>query len=362
MKKVISIVGTRPQLIKLAALTEKITRNNYRTEFCHRTIHTGQHYDYEMSRIFFQELKLPEPDYHLDTGSLPPLKQIARMMEKIEKILLEEKPDIVIVYGDTNTTIAGAISSAHLNIPIAHIESGLRSFRTDMPEEINRIVTDRISTLLFCPTKTAVKNLEKEGRKKNVFLVGDVMYDIFLHSQKFLGNRPILNSLGVSKKDYFLITVHRKENKEQIESIVNILSALNKTNKKFIFPLHPGTKKCLEENGYELKKFTNIKFIKPVGYLDMLYLEKNAKMIITDSGGVQKEAYWHRVPCLLLRKETEWKELYLHKYHLLVGNDIKKLLYALDNPPEISNYRPDIFGKGNASTLILNKIIKWMES
>ncbi|MCM8816208.1 MAG: UDP-N-acetylglucosamine 2-epimerase (non-hydrolyzing) [Candidatus Omnitrophica bacterium] len=357
--KIISIVGARPQFIKLAAVAERMSFEPFRKTFLHIIIHTGQHYDYEMSKIFFQELNLPEADYHLEVKSQLPSEQIGRMMEGIEKVLLKERPDIVVVYGDTNTTVAGAISAAHLKIPIAHIEAGLRSFRRDMPEEINRVLTDRISSLFFCPTKTAVQNLKREGQTKNVYFVGDVMYDVFLSVQKCLKQRQILNTLGVCKKHYLLMTVHRKENLRMIKNLIKIFECLATLKETIIFPVHPGTQRCLNEAGCDVKKFKNIKAIKPIGYLDMLYLEKNARKIITDSGGVQKEAYWNKTPCIVLRDETEWKELTTSKCVILVGNDEKKLLSALNKDCKIHRYNDKIFGNGNAADKILDKILEW---
>ncbi|MCX7704817.1 MAG: UDP-N-acetylglucosamine 2-epimerase (non-hydrolyzing) [bacterium] len=356
--KLVSIVGARPQFIKLAALAKKMSCCPFSRQLSHIIIHTGQHYDYEMSKIFFQELNLPKPDYHLGIGSHSPSKQIGKMMEAIEHVLEKEKPDIVMVYGDTNTTLAGAISAVHSGIPVVHIEAGLRSFKMDMPEEINRIITDRISTLLFCPTKDAVRNLKKEGKIKNVYFVGDVMYDVFLKSQNYLWNRHILDDLGLTPKNYLLLTIHRRENLLKINNVINILENLNRLKEKTIFPIHPGTKKTLEQNGCDIAKFTNIVMIKPIGYLDMLYLEKNARKIITDSGGVQKEAFWNRIPCVVLRSETEWKELLKYGYLNLVGNDSKKLLDAINKPVRRKKFR-SIFGNGNASGRILHIINHW---
>lgn len=359
--KLISVVGARPQFIKLAALAKKMSFSPFKNKFLHIIIHTGQHYDYEMSKIFFQELNLPKPDYHLDTGSHSPSKQIGKMMGNIEKVLMKEKPDMVIVYGDTNTTLAGAISAAHLKIPVAHIEAGLRSFRMDMPEEINRILTDRISSLLFCPTKTAIENLKKEGHTKNVFLVGDIMYDIFLQSQKHIKNRKILKKLGLIPKNYLLLTVHRKENLFHIENLIRIIENLAGLKETIVFSVHPGTEKNLAKVGCNLKKFSNIRAIKPLGYLDMLYLEKNAKKIITDSGGVQKEAFWNKVPCIVLRNETEWKELVTSKFLTVAGNDIKKLLDAITENSKTYSFNGNIFGNGKTSIEILNEIIRWFK-
>lgn len=361
--KIISIVGARPQFIKLAAIVRTIDNAPFKTKLLHKTIHTGQHYDYEMSKIFYQELKLPEPDYNLGVGSHTPVKQINKMMEGIEEILVQEKPDMVLVYGDTNTTLAGALSSVYLKIPVAHIEAGLRSFRMDMPEEINRIITDRISTLLFCPTRSALDNIKKEGRTKNVWLSGDIMYDIFLHFQKYIRNTAILNKFGVSPKHYFLLTIHRNENKNDPESVIAILEALEQQKVKTIFLIHPGTEKILKSiKTFSSDRYKNVIISKPVSYFDMLVLEKNAKKIITDSGGVQKEAFWYNVPCIILRKETEWKELMFFKQHILVDKNIDKLLISLKKSFISAKHNSKIFGNGNAALKILNKITKWQNT
>jgi UDP-N-acetylglucosamine 2-epimerase len=326
--KIISVVGARPQFIKLSALSKELRKK-------HREIilHTGQHYDDELSKIFFSQLSIPEPDYNLGIGSAEHGEQTGRMLKGIEEALLFERPNLVIVYGDTNSTLAGALAGAKQNIPVAHVEAGLRSFKKSMPEEINRVLTDHISSLLFCPTKTSVQNLRKEGITRGVHLVGDVMYDSLReHVKSAEKNSQIMKKLNLSKKDFYLITIHRAENtdiKENLKKIVQILTGLDK---KTVFPIHPRTKKCLSAFGLldklESKKY--LLLIDPVSYLDMLVLEKNARCVLTDSGGVQKEAFFLRTPCLTLREETEWVETLKNSWNNLVGLSVKKILMIIE--------------------------------
>ncbi len=315
--KIISVVGARPQFVKLSALSQELRKR-------HREIilHTGQHYDDELSKIFFSELSIPEPDYNLGIGSAEHGEQTGRMLKAIEEVLLFEKPDWVIVYGDTNSTLAGALASAKQGIPVAHVEAGLRSFRRSMPEEINRVLTDQLSSLLFCPTKTSVKNLRKEGIARGVHLVGDVMYDSLRQNigraEKTSG---IMKKLKLSKKAFFLITIHRAENtdvKENLEQIAEILSGLEE---KTAFPIHPRTRKFISQFNLlsRLEPKEDLLLIDPVSYLDMLVLEKNARCVLTDSGGVQKEAFFLKTPCLTLREETEWVETVESGWNILSG-------------------------------------------
>ena len=345
--KAVSIVGARPQFIKAKPIINDLRRKKIE----HILLHTGQHYDYEMSKIFFDELDIPEPDYNLEVGSYTQGKQTALMLERIEKVLLKEKPDIVVVYGDTNSTLAGALAAVKLSMLVAHIEAGLRSYRLDMPEEVNRVLTDRISKFLFCPTKTAVKNLKNEGMVKGVYLVGDVMYDAFLDSQKLLSKRKILSKLELKPKGYLLLTIHRQENTNNFKNLKSILSALIKAKEKIVFPIHPRTKKALKKiEGFKLKNFLPIK---PVSYLDMLVLEKNAKKILTDSGGVQKEAYWLGVPCITLRNETEWVETVKEGWNILAGTNKQKIINA------IKQFKPrDSQGKYFGNGQVAEKIVR----
>ncbi|MCY6353883.1 non-hydrolyzing UDP-N-acetylglucosamine 2-epimerase [Clostridium sp. ZS2-4] len=350
--KIVTIIGARPQFIKAAAVSKKIREKNQEI-----IVHTGQHYDDNMSKIFFEELDIPFPDYNLSVGSGNHGAQTGRMLEKIEEILLKEKPDCVLVYGDTNSTIAGALAASKLLIPVAHVEAGLRSFNMAMPEEQNRILTDHISKYLFTPTETAVKNLNNEGVGKNVFNVGDVMFDAILHFTKVAEQKSsILEKLGLEKKGYILATIHRAENTNDINRLKNIVEALNESGENIVLPLHPRTKKYIEE--YNLSFSNNIRIIEPVGYLDMVMLEANSKKIVSDSGGVQKEAFFLDVPCVTLRDETEWIETVENGWNIIVGADkgkIKKAVLEFEpNKTKINS-----FGDGKAAEKIIEIIEKY---
>ena len=349
--KIITIVGARPQFIKAAPFSREIRK--YTEEII---IHTGQHYDKNMSDIFFEELHIPKPKYNLAIGSGSHGKQTGEMLEKIEEVLLKEKPNAVLVYGDTNSTLAGALAASKLLIPVIHIEAGLRSFNKAMPEEQNRILTDHISKLLFCPTETAINNLLSENIKENVFNVGDIMYDAVLYNIKLAEEKSdILKKLNLKEKKYILATIHRAENTNSYERMKNIVEAFNKSNQKIILPLHPRTIGFLER--YNLSFSENVKVIEPVGYLDMLLLEKNACRILTDSGGVQKEAYFVNVPCITMRDETEWIETVKYGWNTLVGADYNKILSALQEE-FIVKEKPLCFGDGNTSKKISDIIME----
>ncbi|MDD5552131.1 MAG: UDP-N-acetylglucosamine 2-epimerase (non-hydrolyzing) [Candidatus Pacebacteria bacterium] len=357
--KILIVIGTRPNFVKTAPLVEAIKKYNSKKKkrITYKIVHTGQHYDYEMSKLFFQELKIPKPDYNLGVGSGSHGFQTARTMEKIEKVIEKEKPDFVIVLGDVNATLAGALVAAKMHIKIGHIEAGMRSFNKRMPEEINRIVTGHVADYHFCSTKTAVLNLKREGIKENVYNVGDIMYDTFLRAVKFASkNSKILEKLNLKKGNYCLATIHRAENTDEKARLKNIVSAFSKIE-NLIFPIHPRTKKYLKD--YKLWQSLNrkIRIIKPVGYLDMLWLENNAKKILTDSGGVQKEAYFAKVPCLTLRDETEWVETVKGKWNILVGADKDRILKAVErfNP---KNTQKKYFGGGDTSKKILEILTK----
>ena len=322
--KIISVVGARPQFVKLYPLCREI---NNRKHISHIIVHTGQHYDYEMSKIFFDELHIPLPDYNLNVGSYGHGKQTALVLERVEKALLKEKDvDFVLVYGDTNSTLAGALAAVKIGMPVAHVESGLRSYRMDMPEEVNRVLTDCIAEILFCPTKNAVKNLRLEGKAKGAYLVGDLMQEIMHEHFSLIKTRKIISKLGLKPKEYFLLTVHRQENADNYRNLRSILSAFTAAAKKVVFPVHPRIKETLRKMRKDDPRiFNNFIFIEPVGYLDMLALEKNALKIITDSGGVQREAHWLGVPCLTLRNETEWPETLGEGCNVLVGSSTGKI-------------------------------------
>ncbi len=362
--KIISIVGARPQFIKVAPVSRAIVELNKkegREIIRDILIHTGQHYDYEMSEIFFKELEIKEPDYHLGVGSGSHGYQTGEMLRKLEEVLMKEKPDIVMVYGDTNSTLAGALAASKLHIRVAHVEAGLRSFNRAMPEEINRVLTDHISDLLFCPTETAVKNLHNEGIVKGVYNVGDVMHDSILFNVKIAEKKSgILKELnlmnGSSVKDYALATVHRQENTddpEKLSSIFDALSEIASKQMRVILPMHPRTRRCLGSSSL----YDSITIIKPVSYLDMLLLEKNAKMILTDSGGVQKEAYFFKVPCITLREETEWVETVESGWNVLAGRDGKKIIEATKQGVKYDSGNP-FHVEDNSSIRIVNAILQ----
>ena len=345
--KIITVVGARPQFIKAAPLSRKIRENNVE-----KIIHTGQHYDDNMSKIFFEELSIPEPDFNLNVGSGSHGFQTGNMLIKIEEILAQEKPDIVLVYGDTNSTLAGALAASKMLIPVVHVEAGLRSFNMTMPEEQNRILTDHISTYLFAPTDTAVLNLGSEGLKNNVYNVGDVMFDAILHFSSIAESKSsILKDLDIKNNEYILATIHRAENTNSIDRLRNIINAFNKADEKIILPLHPRTKKYIENYGLSFSE--NIKIIEPVGYLDMVMLELNSRKIITDSGGVQKEAFFLGKPCITLRDETEWVETVKNGWNVLAGADTDSIIHLIkDLDPQKG--RLSYFGDGNAVGKIID--------
>lgn len=349
--KILTVVGARPQFVKAAAVS-RILREKH-TEIL---VHTGQHYDERMSDVFFRELGIPEPDYNLEVGSAGHSVQTGEMLIRMEPIFEKEKPDWVLVYGDTNSTLAGALVASKLNIPIAHVEAGLRSFNREMPEEINRVLTDHISQLLFCPAQKAVDNLKLEGVTSGVHIVGDVMYDAVLrHSEAAEKKSTILKSLELTSKQYLLATVHRASNVDDTNTLLNILDTFAMLGETVVFPIHPRTRKAIQAAGFSLGG--NIKLIDPVGYLDMLWLEKNSRLILTDSGGVQKEAYWFGTPCVTLREETEWVETVDAGWNVVVGTERERILTAVQNGP-LPIVHPNLFGAGDAS----QKIVQLLES
>ena len=349
--KVITVVGARPQFIKAAMVSKALRSLNIAEEI----IHTGQHFDKNMSEIFFEEMEIPAPSINLGVGGGTHGQNTGRMIEGIENILLNHKPDFVLVYGDTDSTLAGSLSAAKLNIPVAHIESGLRSFNKKMPEELNRILTDHLSEILFVPTKNAIKNLLNEGINSNsIHLVGDVMYDATLYFGSLAEKKSnILEQLNLSKKGYTLASVHRAENTDNFERLNIIMDSLGLFNETIIFPMHPRTKKNLKDFNIEIPP--NIIEISPVGFIDMAMLAKHSNLIATDSGGVQKEAFFHKVPCVTLRDETEWVELIDSGWNKLAPpQEINKVLKILKSSLGRTgkNIRP--YGDGNASKLIAN--------
>jgi len=312
--KIVSVVGARPQFIKCSVLSRELREN-------HREIivHTGQHYDYELSKIFFDELGIPEPDYHLDVGSGTNGYQIGEMLNKTEKVLMNEQPDLVLVYGDTNSTLAGALAAAKLQIQLGHVEAGLRSFDRAMPEEINRILTDHCSNLLFCPTQTAINNLKEEHILSGIYLTGDVMADALIDNRELIERSGILAQLDLKSKEYLVVTIHRRENSDNRGNLEAIIDALCQVNETIVFPIHPRTQKHLNEYGLYHKLLGKVNTMKPLGYLEFLKLLSHARKVLTDSGGIQKEAYMLGVPCITLRENTEWVETVRDGWNILVG-------------------------------------------
>jgi len=362
--KIVTIVGARPQFIKAASVSRAIKNHNL-NELNDRineiVVHTGQHYDHNMSRVFFDELKIPKPNYNLGVGSGSHGKMTGAMLSKIEEVLIEEKPDRVIVYGDTNTTLAGALVAAKLQIPVAHVEAGLRSYNRQMPEEINRVLTDHVSSLLFCPTITAVSNLQKERITKGVFNVGDVMFDSFLFNKELVQiKNSIVSELGLKPMGYCLGTVHREENTTNRKNLAGIFEAFKRlatSNRPFIVPLHPRTLKALSElEGYDHYS-PNVRVLEPVSYLDMVSLEIHAKLILTDSGGVQKEAYFAQVPCITLRNETEWVELVDQGFNIIAGSDTESICKTFAKMHERpAPFYQSLYGNGTASESIVREL------
>jgi UDP-N-acetylglucosamine 2-epimerase len=354
-KKIVSIVGARPQFIKASSVSRAV-----RLHFQEVLVHTGQHYDEAMSKVFFDELEIPRPDYDLGVGSGTHAAQTGLMLERIEKTLMDEKPDAVLVYGDTNSTLAGALAASKLCVPAGHVEAGLRSFNRAMPEEINRIAADRCSDWLYCPTRTAMENLEREGMAAAALLTGDVMLDAALHFERIAETRSrILKSLRLKPKGYLLCTVHRAENTDHPERLGRIVEALAALDGPVVFPVHPRTKKVLDATplGETLRKARRVMLLPPVGYLDMVLLEKHASKILTDSGGIQKEAYFYGVPCITLREETEWVETAADGWNVIAGTDPDRILEAV----RASAARPaqgHPFGDGNASRSIADAVLK----
>ncbi len=345
MKTIASIVGARPQFIKSAPVSRALS-----SRFREVLIHTGQHYDYGMSEIFFKEMEIRPPDFNLGVGGGSHGEQTGRMLIELEKVIGEVKPDCILVYGDTNSTLAGAVTAAKAGIPLAHVEAGLRSYNRAMPEEINRVLTDHISNFLFCPTDTAIENLTKEGVVKGVHRVGDVMYDALLFNIAIARRRSqVLDRLGLSKGTYALATVHRAANTDDPERMRSILEALGALSTRVVFPVHPRTRKMIQELGLTAR--SNVSFIEPQGYFDIMVLQENANCILTDSGGMQKEAYLLGVRCITLREETEWVETVSSGWNKLVGVDGQAICTAFEEwRPQ--GERSPLYGDGHAAEQI----------
>nr|WP_298996098.1 UDP-N-acetylglucosamine 2-epimerase (non-hydrolyzing) [uncultured Allomuricauda sp.] len=357
--KIITIIGARPQFVKAAMVSKAIQEINgkAKTKISEIIVHTGQHFDSNMSDIFFNQMAIPKPHYDLGINSLTHGAMTGQMLENIEKVLKKENPDWVLVYGDTNSTIAGALAAKKMHIKVAHVEAGLRSFNMEMPEEINRILTDRISDILFCPTDTAIKNLVKEGFENmgvKIVRTGDIMLDAANFYRKY-ASKP---SEVKEESDFVLVTLHRAENTNSKAKLKGIFSALSKisSTKSIILPLHPRTKQYIDKYGIELNPKINT--IPPMGYLEMIWLLSNCSMVITDSGGVQKEAYFFKKPCLTIREETEWTELVKSNVNFLVGSDESKILKTYQHASKkIFNFDTNLYGDGNTRALILEELM-----
>lgn len=366
MIRVLTVVGARPQFIKAAVVSRLVRSEAYRDRIEEFLVHTGQHYDENMSEIFFREMEIPEPDVNLNIGSGGHGRTTGAMLASLEDLLVDKRPDLVLVYGDTNSTLAGALAASKLHIPVAHVEAGLRSFMMTMPEEQNRIIADRLATWLFCPTTVAVRNLEAEGitardpsrpsaDEKSVTKVGDVMLDASLHYRQAAAARSgaILSRLP---KYFYLLTIHRAENTDDPNRLRAIVSAINaRSDLEAVFPVHPRTRKTLERLG--LAFGPHVHLIDPVGYFEMLALEGACRFVVTDSGGVQKEAYFFKKPCMTLRDSTEWVELVESGWNRLVGADAVRIAAAFETmfPPAASSA---LYGEGHAGEAILDRLLK----
>ena len=379
LKKIITIIGARPQIIKAAALSRAI-REAYADQLTELIVHTGQHYDENMSDVFFTELGIPKPAFNLNVGSGTHAVMTAKMMEGIETIFLSEKPDAVLVYGDTNSTLAAALAAAKIHIPVIHVEAGLRSFNKAMPEELNRIACDHMSSLLFSPTKAGIENLKNEGfdltpSKKaqinhpNIYHCGDIMYDNSLYFSDLSEEKSsVLEEHGLQNNQFILCTIHRDSNTDDIRNINAIFRALleiqSETNLDILLPIHPRTKQKMEEllDRTLLEKITHskgIKIIPPTGFLDIISLEKNAKLIITDSGGVQKEAFFFKKPCVILREQTEWIEIVENGNARLTGANEKLIVqHTMELLAKSDFSYPELFGNGQAAKFICAKILE----
>lgn len=369
-KKLITIVGARPQFIKAATFTRAI--NNYnkiqnKIKIEEIIIHTGQHFDTNMSDVFFEELEIPMPKYNLKISSGNHGEMTGKMIAEIENILLAEKPDFIILYGDTNSTLAGSIAGSKIKIPIIHIESGLRSFNPEMPEEINRILTDRLSSFLFCPTETAIINLKKEGYpyisnsnfgEQKIYNCGDIMYETILFYKKLAERKINLSKWNLEEKNYVLCTIHRAENTDDVNKLINITNALAQISIHIpvLLPLHPRTRKLIET--YNIGLSNDIIITDPLSYLEIQRLQMSAKKIITDSGGIQKEAYFHKVPCITLRNETEWIETVDSKCNILVGSNKEKIVEEFNKNNTDANFELELYGSGKTTSYIIDKIIE----
>lgn len=359
---IITVIGARPQFIKAAVLSRYL-RDNPSFGIKETLVHTGQHYDANMSEVFFKEMDIPQPDVNLHLGSGTHGKMTGAMLSGIEELILENKPDALLVYGDTNSTLAGALAASKLLVPVIHVEAGLRSFMMAMPEEQNRRLTDNLSTYLFCPTQTAIKNLTSEGicdcgtdvkptaDKKRVCMTGDIMYEASLYYRSH--NTAKLTD---NDKDFILLTIHRQENTDNLVRLASIVKAINELkNERFVFPVHPRTRKILAQNNLQFGG--HVKLIDPIGYFEMIAYEEACKCVLTDSGGVQKEAFFFEKPCITMRDTTEWVELVESGWNTLTGADTQKIIHAVQNVNRPTRV-PTLYGKGDCSELICKELIK----
>jgi UDP-GlcNAc3NAcA epimerase len=378
-KRIVTIVGARPQIIKSSAIS-RVIQNQFKDELEEIIVHTGQHYDENMSQVFFQEMGIPQPNYNLNVGSGSHGAQTAKMLEGLEEIFLTEKPSAVLVYGDTNSTIAGALAATKIHIPVIHVEAGLRSFNKAMPEEVNRIACDHMSTLLFTPSITGLENLKNEGFKLHdghkatanhpkVYHCGDVMFDNSLYfSDVSDQNSTILEQIGIEKNKYILTTIHRDSNTDIAENMEQIFSALYEIQENsgfdIVLPIHPRTKSKMKDQLSaqlygKIENNNHFKIVPPAGFIDIISLEKNARLIITDSGGLQKEAFFFEKPCLILRPQTEWVEIVENGNAILVDASKKRILEGFDNLIEKTDFTyPQLYGNGQAAQFICEKIIE----
>lgn len=349
--KLISVAGTRPEFVQAEALIHALAKKHKSV-----LVNTGQHYDVAMSQLVRRSLALPRPQYTLGVGSGTHAAQTARIMERIEPVLLKEQPDCVLVYGDTNSTLAGALTAAKMDLPMAHLEAGLRSHNREMPEEVNRVVVDHLAQNLFCPTRTSVRNLRKEGIVRGVHRVGDIMYDSAQRWKREALRLDYAGKIGLHRKEYLLMTLHRPSNVDDPDSLVRILRAVAEIEKPVLFPVHPRTSARLRALGYPGNRETNIRFVEPLSYLDFLSALESSCKVLTDSGGVQKQAYFFGVPCITIRTETEWVETVESGWNTLVGTDGKKILRAaLDSTPR--GRRSPLYGDGRAA----EKVVRILE-
>ncbi len=342
--RIVSVVGARPQFVKAAAISRALGSRHSEI-----LVHTGQHYDYEMSGVFFDGLELPRPHANLGIGSGHHGAQTGAMLSRLEELLLSVRPDAVLIYGDTNSTLAGALAASKLCLPVIHVEAGLRSFNRRMPEEVNRVVADHLSTLLLCPSETAVSNLASEGIRAGVHLVGDVMLDVlnWARDRARSAGAEALNRAGVAGRPYLLATVHRSENTDDPARLAGILRAFSAIDEPIVFPIHPRARKALAAANCPLGG--NVRVVDPLGYLEMVAVAGSARLILTDSGGLQKEAYWLGVPCVTLRDETEWVETVQAGWNTLTGADSDRILHAARSLTAPDSH-PELYGDGSAAS------------